>query len=220
MVTIYEMNRMAYQEFLKPGQNSLEHFTGTSQGKWIVAKKFIWQGVWHIFIGPDHILFIIGLLLFGGTIKRLLTIVTSFTLAHSITLGLAALNIFSPSARLVDCLVALSIVYIGVENLLAKSGHRDIRARISFCFGLIHGFGFAVVLREFGLPPQALITSLFSFNLGVEIAQACIILSVAPILGFIRIQNERLSQRIVTVGSGGIVLAGGYWFILRAFLGG
>jgi hydrogenase/urease accessory protein HupE len=220
MVTLYESNRMAHQEFLKPGQNSLEYFTGTSQGKWSVASRFIWQGIHHIFIGPDHILFIVGLLLFGGTIKRLLTIVTSFTVAHSVTLGLAALKIFSPSALLIDCLVALSIIYIGVENLLSKSSQRDIRARISFGFGLIHGFGFAVTLQESGLPPQALVTSLFSFNLGVEVAQVCIVLLVTPVLAFIRTRNPLLAQRIATVGSVGIVIAGGYWFVQRSFFGG
>jgi hypothetical protein len=118
------------------------------------------------------------------------------------------------------CLVALSIIYIGMENLLSKSSQRDIRARISFGFGLIHGFGFAVTLQESGLPPQALVTSLFSFNLGVEVAQVCIVLLVTPVLAFIRTRNPLLAQRIATVGSVGIVIAGGYWFVQRSFFGG
>ena len=108
-------------------------------------------GIHHILIGPDHLLFLVGLLLLGGTIRQLLLVVTSFTLAHSITLSLAALNIVSPPARIIEPAIALSIVYVGADNLLARGG-RDVRAWIAFAFGFIHGFGFANVLREMDLP--------------------------------------------------------------------
>src|SRR5262249_61001640 len=136
-------------------------------------------------IGPDHLLFLVGLLLLGGTIRQLLLVVTSFTLAHSITLSLAALNIVSPPARIIEPAIALSIVYVGADNLLARGG-RDVRARIAFTFGFIHGFGFANVLREMGLPGSALGWSLFSFNFGVEIGRFMVLVAVASVISVVR----------------------------------
>src|SRR5205807_9177721 len=103
-------------------------------------------GLHHILIGPDHLLFLVGLLLLGGSVRQLLVVVTAFTVAHSITLSLAALNLLSPPARIIEPAIALSIVYVGVDNLLVSSG-RDVRAWIALPFGFIHGFGFANVLR-------------------------------------------------------------------------
>jgi hypothetical protein len=94
---------------------------------------------------------------------------------------------------------------------------RDVRAWVAFFFGLVHGFGFAGVLREFGLPRQALGWSLFSFNLGVEIGQVCIVVIVASLLTALRNRNQALGRRIATIGSVGVILAGIYWFIQRVF---
>ena len=141
-------------------------------------KKFIPAGIHHILIGPDHLLFLVGLLLLGGSVRQLLIVVTSFTVAHSITLSLAALNIVTPPARLIEPAIALSIVYVGADNMLAKGG-RDVRGWIAFTFGFIHGFGFANVLREMDLPARALGWSLFSFNVGVEIGQLLVVVLVA-----------------------------------------
>src|SRR6185436_149898 len=111
-----------------------------------------------------------------GGIPRILKIVTGFTIAHSITLALATLGIVNPPARIIEPLIALSVLYVGVDNLRTKRGPTDYRALIAFGFGFIHGFGFAGVLREFGLPQGALGVSLFAFNVGVEIGQMCIVL--------------------------------------------
>src|ERR1041384_4805121 len=100
---------------------------------------------------PVRNIFLAGLLLLGGSVRRLAAIVTSFTIAHSVTLSLAALNILTPPARIIEPAIALSIVYVGADNLLAQGG-RDVRAWIAFAFGFIHGFGFASVLREMELP--------------------------------------------------------------------
>ena len=132
-------------------------------------------------IGPDHILFLVGLLLLGGTWMTLLRIVTAFTIGHSITLSLAALNIVTPPATIIEPAIALSIVFVGADNLVRGDG-RDLRAWVALVFGLVHGFGFANVLREFGLPREALGWSLFSFNFGVEIGQVAIVLVVASLL--------------------------------------
>jgi len=154
-----------------------------------VIRKFVPAGIHHILIGPDHLLFLVGLLLLGGSLRRLAMVVTSFTIAHSVTLSLAALNILSPPARIIEPAIALSIVYVGADNLLAQGG-RDVRAWIAFTFGFIHGFGFASVLREMELPSRALGWSLFSFNFGVEIGQLLVVVPVALAFAVIRSRSE------------------------------
>src|SRR5207253_6271778 len=126
-----------------------------------------------------------GLLLLGGTIRQLAVVVTAFTVAHSITLSLAALNLVTPPARIIEPAIALSIVYVGADNLMVRGG-RDMRAWIAFAFGFIHGFGFANVLREMDLPRTALGWSLFSFNLGFEIGQLLVVIAVATALTAVR----------------------------------
>jgi hypothetical protein len=213
-VNIYEEGRLARQDILDAHRTAIQYYTGTRQGALAVFKGFTASGVHHIAIGPDHILFIVGLLLLGGTVLRLLGIVSAFTLGHSITLSLAALGLVTPPARIVEPAIALSIVYVGADNLLAAGG-RDTRPWIALFFGLVHGFGFAGVLREIGLPPRALGISLFSFNLGVEIGQAVIVVIVASILAMVRKRSPRLAHRLATVGSVIVVLAGAYWFVQR-----
>ena len=180
-VNIYEGETLTSQAILDGRHPHLEYFAGTRQGALAVVKKFVPAGIHHILIGPDHLLFLVGLLLLGGSIRQLLFVVTAFTVAHSITLSLAALNIVTPPARLIEPAIALSIVYVGADNLLAKGG-RDVRAWIAFAFGFIHGFGFANVLREMDLPARALGWSLFSFNVGVEIGQLLVVVLVASAL--------------------------------------
>src|SRR5262249_43100825 len=110
-----------------------------------------------------------------------------------------------------------SIVYVGIDNLMVGKSGSDVRAWIAFFFGLVHGFGFAGVLREFGLPRHALGWSLFSFNFGVEIGQVCIVVVVASILAALRNRNQALVQRIAVAGSVVVILAGSFWFIQRVF---
>ena len=183
-------------------------YTGTRQGLWAVFTSFTASGVHHIAIGPDHILFIVGLLLLGGSLRRLLAIVTAFTLGHSVTLALATLQILDPPSRIIEPAIALSIVYVGADNLLVGKRGRDVRPWVALFFGLVHGFGFASVLRETGLPPRALGLSLFSFNLGVEIGQAAIVVIVASGLMALRGRNAALAARVVTAGSVCVLLAG------------
>jgi hypothetical protein len=146
---------------------------------------------------------------------RLLAIVTAFTLGHSVTLALATLQIVDPPARIIEPAIALSIVYVGADNLLVGERGRDMRPWIALAFGLVHGFGFASVLRETGLPNRALGLSLFSFNLGVEIGQALVVIIVATALAFLRQRNAPLARRVVTIGSVVVLLAGVFWFIER-----
>jgi hypothetical protein len=216
-VNVFEGSALVRQEVLDRGGTSFDFFSGTRQGLLAVFTTFTASGIHHIAIGPDHILFIVGLLLLGGSIPRLLAIVTAFTLGHSVTLALATLDILSPSPRLIEPAIALSIVFVGADNLITSSTGRDVRAWVALLFGLIHGFGFANVLRETGLPGSAIGVSLFSFNLGVEIGQAVIVLIVATLLSLVRQRNAVLARRIAMAGSVVVLLAGAFWFVERVF---
>jgi hydrogenase/urease accessory protein HupE len=214
-LNVYEGESLT-QAILDRGRPTFEYFAGTRQGVVAVVRRFIPSGVHHILIGPDHLLFLVGLLLLGGTIRQLLIVVTSFTVAHSITLSLAALNLVTPPARVIEPAIALSIVYVGADNLLARGG-RDVRAWIAFAFGFIHGFGFANVLREMDLPRRALGWSLFSFNFGVEIGQLLVVVAVATALASLRSRSETAGQRVAFAGSVIVIAAGAFWFIQRVF---
>jgi hydrogenase/urease accessory protein HupE len=216
-LNVYEGAALVRQEVLSRSRTSVDFYTGTRQGLLAVFSTFTVSGIHHIAIGPDHILFIIGLLLLGGSLPRLLMIVTAFTLGHSVTLALATLEIVAPPARIIEPAIALSIVYVGADNLLAGEKGRDVRAWVALLFGLVHGFGFASVLREAGLPNRALGLSLFSFNLGVEIGQAAIVLVVASALAVLRRRSAAIARRVALVGSVVVMLAGAFWFIERVF---
>jgi hydrogenase/urease accessory protein HupE len=215
-VNMYEGDTLTSQMILDAKHPHLEYFAGSRQGVAAVVRKFVPSGIHHILIGPDHLLFLVGLLLLGGTIRQLLLVVTSFTVAHSITLSLAALNIVTPPARLIEPAIALSIVYVGADNILAKGG-RDVRGWIAFTFGFIHGFGFANVLREMDLPSRALGWSLFSFNIGVEIGQLLVVVLVASALAGLRSRSEWAGRHLAFAGSLVVIVAGAFWFVQRVF---
>ncbi|MGB5340095.1 MAG: HupE/UreJ family protein, partial [Gammaproteobacteria bacterium] len=140
-----------------------------------VIITYIVAGFEHILPkGLDHIMFILGIFLLSVRMRPLLWQVTMFTLAHSITLGLSMADVISLPSRIVEPLIALSIAYIGIENIFARSLHKS-RLLIVFCFGLLHGMGFAQVLNDFGMPDNAFLTALISFNIGVELGQLAVI---------------------------------------------
>jgi hydrogenase/urease accessory protein HupE len=217
-VNVYEGGRLT-QAILEITRPELEYFAGTRQGLSAVVRKFIGAGIHHILIGPDHLLFLIGLLLLGGSISRIAVIVTGFTIAHSVTLTLAALNLFNPPSRLIEPAIALSIICVGADNLLVSNrpGARDLRALMAFAFGFIHGFGFASVLREMDLPARALGWSLLSFNVGVEIGQLLIVVPVAFGLAAIRTRSAVAGRRLAWGGSVVVIAAGVFWFAQRVF---
>ena len=220
-VNVYEGGGQPHQYILSAETEPVTYYRGTAAGALAVMGTFIPSGVHHIMIGPDHILFLVGLLLLGGSLRRLALIVTMFTVGHSITLSLAALNIVNPPGWLIEPAIALSIVVVGADNLLQrKEQGRDLRAWVAGAFGLIHGFGFANVLREFGLPQEALGWSLFSFNVGVELGQLAIVLVVASALALVRRRWPKTDAWIVIGGSAVVIAAGGYWFVERVFFGG
>ncbi|HEX5069076.1 MAG TPA: HupE/UreJ family protein [Vicinamibacterales bacterium] len=217
-VNVYEGDLLT-QAILDSTKTTFDYFAGTRQGRIAVVGRFLPSGIHHILVGPDHLLFLIGLLLLGGTIRRLALIVTGFTVAHSITLSLAALNLVNPPSSIIEPAIALSIIYVGVDNLMVKTG-RDLRPWIALAFGLIHGFGFANVLREMDLPSRALGWSLLSFNIGVELGQLAVVAVVATLLAGVRSWSAALGRRVALAGSLAVIAAGGFWFVERVFLSG
>ncbi len=175
--------------------------------------KFLPLGIEHIVFGYDHLLFVFALLLTVKSFGEIAKIVTSFTVAHSITLTLATLNFIQVSSAFIEPLIALSIIFVGLENLFKKE--QKSRWMLTYVFGLIHGFGFATALQEVGIGKGfAVIEPLLSFNLGVEIGQIAVVLLVLPILW--KLQNHQFfSTRLIPIGSCLVVLAGIYWLIER-----
>jgi hypothetical protein len=163
----------------------------------------------------DHLAFLLAVLLVGGGLKRVLLLVTSFTVAHSLTLGATALGwvvLDGDRSRWVEAAIAASIIYIALENLVLRE-HRH-RALITFLFGLVHGFGFAGVLAGYGLG-DSVVTGLLGFNLGVELGQAVVVAFLLPVLRMVQ-RRPALHLRTVRVLSMLILTAGGYWMVERA----
>ena len=199
-----------------------------------VFSKYIIEGVWHIWIGIDHIVFLISLLLLAPlqpsrkkikewpaaqtarpVLLDILAVVTAFTIAHSITLGLTVMASLTPPSDLIEPAIALSVVLASLNNLLG--GYSLKRWRLAFVFGLIHGFGFANVLLDLGLPNSALLAALGGFNLGVELGQLAIVLVFLPLAWLLR---RTLFYRWVVVAGGSFVIAllGIYWLLDRSGL--
>jgi len=173
--------------------------------------RFFRLGVWHIWTGYDHLLFLLAVLLAGGGIARIAGIVTSFTVAHSITLGAAATGLVRLPVAPVEAAIAVSIVFVAVENLLERGADR--RALVTFFFGLIHGFGFASVLAGAALPAGGILVPLLAFNLGVEAGQLVVVAAVVPLLSVaLRSSYGRTVKRVL---SALIAIAGAVWAIER-----
>jgi hypothetical protein len=178
------------------------------------VRDFVVLGMEHIVTGYDHLAFLIGLLVTTTTMLSLVKVVTSFTVAHSITLALATFNIVSLPPRLIESLIALSIAYVAIENFTGKTLVH--RWKITFLFGLVHGFGFSNILREMELSRRSLAVSLFSFNAGVEIGQLIFVCAVFPLVFYLT--ASRWKEQFLSATSLTIMSLGFYWFVQRAFL--
>ena len=177
--------------------------------------SFIRLGIEHIWTGYDHILFLISLLMLGGELGYLLKVVTAFSLSHSVTLFLAALNIISVPSRWVEIAIALSIAYIAAENLWRKEP--KARWQLAFGFGLIHGLGFSSALQELDLPRTNLVTSLASFSVGIELGQFAIVLAAYFALDYLRrFAWELTARRLISIG---VIVMSAIWVWERAFMG-
>ena len=176
-----------------------------------VILSYIAIGFEHIVPkGTDHILFILGIFLLSTRMKPLLWQVTMFTIAHTITLGLSMTGFIDLPANIVEPLIALSIAYIGIENIFANRLHKS-RLVLVFVFGLLHGMGFAGVLADFGMPDDAFATALISFNIGVELGQIAVIAVAYLLVGFWMSHKPWYHQRVIVPASAFISVVGLYW---------
>jgi len=208
----------------------VQQFQGGQASRLTQFVQYLGEGVWHIWIGFDHILFLLSLLLpavlvhearrwrgvgdFGTALREVLWVVTAFTAAHSITLTLAALRLVELPSRVVESAIAASVVLASLNNLMPVVERR--RWIVAFAFGLIHGFGFASVLAELGLPQETLVLSLLGFNLGVETGQLAIVAVFLPLAFWLR--NSRFYRRGVFIGGSLLTLALALvWLLERLF---
>jgi HupE / UreJ protein len=207
-----------------------QQFSLAERSRWNESLQFIHEGIWHIWLGFDHVLFLLALLLpavlvrmdgrwqaageFSAVCWNVISIVTAFTVAHSLTLSLAALDVVRLPSRLVESTIAASVVLAGVGNLYPMMISR--RWMVAFGFGLIHGFGFAAVLTDLGLPQDSLLLSLVSFNLGVEIGQLAIVAAFLPLAYLIR-HSWSYPRLVLTGGSLAVIAIALVWFTERAF---
>jgi hypothetical protein len=213
--------------------NARRHFDLLSPSRLQTLREFVFEGVWHIWLGFDHVLFLLSLLLpavlgrpqaarpesarastLRATLLDVLKTVTAFTVAHSITLTLAVLDLVVLPSRLVESGIALTVVLASLNNL-----HPVLRERrwwAAFAFGLIHGFGFAAALKDLGLDAGALALSLFGFNLGVELGQLVIVAGFVP-LAYLARDTRLYRIGVLRGGSGAVALLATLWFVERAF---
>jgi len=199
-----------------PGASATAAPSGAASAESSSAWSFFKMGIEHILTGYDHLVFLFGLVLLRARLKELLAVVTAFTVAHSITLAIAVLGIFTPSPRFVEPAIALSIAYVGIENFYVKDASK--RWRITFPFGLIHGFGFAGALQQINLPRAEIPIALVTFNLGVEAGQLFAMSIILPMVILIR-QKDWFEPKGVRVLSGAVALAGSVWFVMRVAAG-
>lgn len=191
---------------------------GGEQSSWRVFASYIPVGFDHIVPqGLDHILFVLGLFFLSLKLSALLWQVSAFTLAHTVTLALGVMGWVTIPGSIVEPIIAASIVYVGVENILSK-GNSPSRPLFVFGFGLLHGLGFATVLGEFGLPSGQIIPALIGFNVGVEVGQLTVIAVAFLAVGLWFGRKPWYRKAIANPASAVIALVGAYWFIERVFL--
>ena len=186
---------------------------------WSTMQRYLITGIEHIFLGYDHIAFLVAIVLWARRLMPVIKVVTAFTIAHSITLSLAALHIVVVPSAVVEPAIAASIIFVAVENFFSRNV--DGRWRVTFAFGLIHGFGFAGALQEMGLPANAVVPALAAFNIGVEIGQIAIVSIVVPALMLLdrlfaadRTKPVRAAALVYTL-SAAITVLGSYWLLTR-----
>jgi hypothetical protein len=188
-----------------------------ASARWHVVRRYVVLGFTHILPkGFDHILFVLGLFLLNARRRSLLVQVSAFTLAHSITLGLTIYGVVSVPPKVVEPLIAASIAYVAIENMCTRE-LKSWRIALVFAFGLLHGMGFAGVLRDLGMPRGDFLAALVSFNIGVEAGQLTMIGLACLLLASWNQNAAVYRRRIVQPASLGIALVGGYWTVQRLF---
>jgi hydrogenase/urease accessory protein HupE len=178
-----------------------------------VAGRFGLLGLEHLATGYDHVAFVLALALGAKRLRDVLIVATGFTVAHSLTLALAATGVFRAPSSIVEPLIALSIVLVAVENRLGGAVSVERRTATAFAFGLVHGLGFAGALASIGLPLGARVLSLGAFNVGVELGQAAIVVAAWPVLTWLRRRGQ--GERAADVGSAILAACGLWWLVQR-----
>ena len=215
----------AAQDLLDAGRTETALTAAPTPSLVQVSRRYLEAGTAHIFLGYDHIAFLAAVVLWARRLWPVVKVVTAFTVAHSITLSLAALDIVQIPSAIIEPAIAASIVYVAAENFLSRDVEK--RWRDAFGFGLIHGFGFASALQEFGLPRSELVPALASFNIGVELGQIAIVSLVVPALfGMDRLlaSDRGVAARPIRPApavyaiSAVIIVLGSYWFLARTVL--
>jgi len=210
----------AFAGILPIGETTPE-LTGENYGKslfWQSLTRFVISGFEHIIPkGVDHILFVLGLFFYALKWRPLLWQVSAFTLAHTITLALASLQLVNLPGSIVEPLIAASIVYVGVENIFGRSEFSRWRVALVFAFGLLHGLGFASVLADVGFDTGQFIVGLIGFNIGVEIGQLAVILVAYLLVGHWFGQRKWYRAWVANPASIAIAMVGLYWTIERVF---
>lgn len=209
--------RTMHIEVLEKGATSAPMIIDDLEARtqWDMIRDFLVIGFEHIVPkGLDHILFVVGIFLLSTRMKPILTQVTAFTVAHTVTLGLGTLGLVNVPSAIVEPLIAASIVYVAVENIVRPT-LSPWRPAVVFGFGLLHGLGFAGILKEFGIPEGEFLVGLLSFNVGVELGQLLVIAACFLAVGFWFGRKPWYRQRVVIPGSLIIAAVGGFWFVQR-----
>ncbi len=206
----YSLGEARGREVLDAGHREFVAGSGSPAS---AAGRFSAMGMEHLLTGPDHVLFVVALLLGAARPRQLVAVLSMFTLAHSLTLGAALLGLIHVPAEVVEPLIALSIAFVAVENLLGARG----RMPVTFLFGLVHGLGFAGSLQIDGRVDGSLLLSLFSFNLGIEAAQLLLVLVGFPLILLVR--RTRFSVPVVRGATISVAVIGLFWFVERFFFG-
>lgn len=209
--------RTMHIEVLEKGATSAPMIIDDLEARtqWDMIRDFLVIGFEHIVPkGLDHILFVVGIFLLSTRMKPILTQVTAFTVAHTVTLGLGTLGLVNVPSAIVEPLIAASIVYVAVENIVRPT-LSPWRPAVVFGFGLLHGLGFAGILKEFGIPEGEFLVGLLSFNVGVELGQLLVIAVCFLTVGIWFGREPWYRQRVVIPGSLVIAAVGGFWFVQR-----
>jgi hypothetical protein len=221
----------AAQTAVLGGNAKVRQFELDDPSAWSAFIEYLRAGIWHIWSGIDHLLFLLSLLLPAVLMRRrgrwdavpmaapafvnIVKVVTAFTLAHSITLSLAAFDVIRLPSRLTESVIAASIIIAALNNVFPRV--TEGRWRIAFAFGLLHGFGFASVLAEMGLPKGARLASLVAFNLGVEAGQLAVVIAIMPLAYLLR-STAFYRRGVMPWGSSAIACLALFWLFQRAIL--
>ena len=219
LVQLKLQNQLSYTFLLQSDQPVYEIPSEPDRGE--VFGLYLKLGIEHILIGFDHLLFVLGLILLISNLKTLITTVTSFTLAHSITLGIASVGWFSLPQAPVEAVIALSILFLAKEYMDVLAGKESLSAKhpglVAFIFGLLHGFGFAGALKEIGFPQADVPLALFSFNVGVELGQLLFVGAAYLLIYFIKQSKVKLASWMYKLPPYVIGSMAAFWLVQRVW---